>query len=304
MIGRRALLSKLSSALVAGGVVSESQQAASGAVSQNQQAGEAALDIRVNNQATLYLNVGSNTPELDFFDSFAYGGGLSLTIDETDDGVNTDARTTFEDVIQIQNTGVKDVTFMLRDDGAGVGSGSPVDFLLDGETVVGTESEFDSVGVSLAENETVSLTVEIDFMDHEPVALIDGIVTAIIEDDSFCFITTATAGESPALDSLRRFRDDSMKATSVGRGLVNLYYQISPPIAATLARHSDGLTARAVRWLVHQCATLSDRKAETDSTTVSTVLGGSLTLLYVVGCLVAGAGHLLIRGRERLSSGR
>ncbi|PSQ17817.1 serine protease [Halobacteriales archaeon QS_8_69_26] len=113
-----------------------------------------------------------------------------------------------------------------------------------------------------------------------------------------CFITTATAGEGPTLDSLRRFRDDSMAATPLGRALVGLYYRISPPIAETLDRHPESRTSEAVRSLVDLCADLSDAQAETDSRAKSVGLGVALTNLYMVGIAVAAAGHAGLRAGE------
>ncbi|AGB15117.1 subtilisin-like serine protease [Halovivax ruber XH-70] len=115
-----------------------------------------------------------------------------------------------------------------------------------------------------------------------------------------CFITTATAGEGPTLDSLRRFRDESMAATPVGRGMVGLYYRISPPIADTLERHPESLTTRATRKIVDVCASLSDRQDETDSPVESASLGVTLTALYMVGITVGASGHFGIRMREQL----
>ena len=115
-----------------------------------------------------------------------------------------------------------------------------------------------------------------------------------------CYITTATAGESDTLDSLRRFRDESMATTPVGRALVGLYYRISPPIADTLARHPESRTARATHTLVERCAELSDRQDETDSRIESAALGATLTALYTVGIAVGAGGHAGISLRERI----
>ncbi|WP_290809941.1 S8 family peptidase [Halovivax sp.] len=115
-----------------------------------------------------------------------------------------------------------------------------------------------------------------------------------------CFITTATAGEGRTLDSLRRFRDESMSATPMGRGLVGLYYRISPPIADTLAEHPESRTTRATRRLVELCASLSDEQDRTDSRVKSASLGVALTGLYAVGIAVGAGGHAGIRTRERL----
>ncbi|WP_394739109.1 S8 family peptidase [Natronococcus roseus] len=115
-----------------------------------------------------------------------------------------------------------------------------------------------------------------------------------------CFITTATTGEGHTLNSLRRFRDESMAATPVGRGLIDVYYRISPPIAGTLADHPDGRTARATRRLVERCATLSDAQEETDSRAASAALGTVLTMLYLVVVAVGAVGHAGARTRAKL----
>ena len=115
-----------------------------------------------------------------------------------------------------------------------------------------------------------------------------------------CYITTATAGEGDTLDSLRRFRDESMAATPLGKALVGLYYRISPPIADTLAAHPDSLTTHATREIVEFCAKLSDRQAETDSKVASATLGVVLTMLYLVSIGVGASGHAGISVRERI----
>ena len=121
------------------------------------------------------------------------------------------------------------------------------------------------------------------------------------DDGGFCFLTTATANDRQTLDSLRRFRDESMSATPLGRRLVWLYYRISPPIAATLDRHPDSKTAGAVRALVERCATLSDTQSETESRVESAAIGTVLTVLYMIGILTAAGGHAAIRTTERVA---
>jgi hypothetical protein len=120
------------------------------------------------------------------------------------------------------------------------------------------------------------------------------------EEFSFCFITTATADDTETLDSLRRFRDDSMTATPVGKGLVGLYYRISPPIARTLDRHPDSTEAGLTRKIIETSASLSDSQNETDSRLESATLGVALTMLYLVGLVVGVAGHASLRIRETL----
>jgi len=115
-----------------------------------------------------------------------------------------------------------------------------------------------------------------------------------------CFITTATARDTSTLNSLRRFRDESMSATPLGRGLVGLYYRISPPIAETLERHPESHTAGATRSIVQTCAALSNRQDGTDSRIESALLAVLLTQLYVVGILTAAGGHVGIRVRKLL----
>lgn len=120
------------------------------------------------------------------------------------------------------------------------------------------------------------------------------------DDGGFCFITTATAREQSTLDSLRRFRDDSMATTPVGRGLVGLYDRISPPIARALERHPESRTARLCRWYVRRCAALSDRQRDHDTRPGTAALGALVATLYVVGVLIAAAGYAGIRLSELL----
>ncbi|WP_290809944.1 S8 family peptidase [Halovivax sp.] len=116
-----------------------------------------------------------------------------------------------------------------------------------------------------------------------------------------CFITTATSGEGETLNSLRRFRDESMAATPMGRGMVGLYYRISPPIAETLAENPESRTARATRKLVEACASLSDEQDATDSRVKSASLGVALTGLYAVGIAAGAGGHAGIRTKEAIA---
>lgn len=119
----------------------------------------------------------------------------------------------------------------------------------------------------------------------------------VTQHHSACFITTATAGEGPALDSLREFRDRSLVQSAPGSALVALYYAVSPPIATTLSHHPEARTTRLVRWLVGRCATLARRQKHA-SPAVRTVLTVVLVVLYVFGVGCAALGHLAIRIRE------
>ena len=56
-----------------------------------------------------------------------------------------------------------------------------------------------------------------------------------------CFIATAAYGTETAeeIDILRDFRDDVLLQNTVGEGLVNLYYEISPPLADSISKHDS-----------------------------------------------------------------
>ena len=56
----------------------------------------------------------------------------------------------------------------------------------------------------------------------------------------WCFIATAVYQQNDAepVLVLRRFRDDVLIKSVVGRGFINLYYKLSPQIAEILVRHN------------------------------------------------------------------
>jgi len=80
----------------------------------------------------------------------------------------------------------------------------------------------------------------------------------VSEPSGGCFIATAAYGTSTAeqLDVLREFRDDVLLKSTVGSRLVDLYYQVSPPIADFISEHSfvrtlvRELLVDPVVWLV------------------------------------------------------
>lgn len=119
----------------------------------------------------------------------------------------------------------------------------------------------------------------------------------VTQHHSACFITTATAGKGATLNALRDFRDGSLARSSPGRALITVYYTVSPPIAATLARYPDAKTTQLVRWLVHQCAALARRQSHA-SRSMCIVFTVLLVALYIFGIGCAALGHIVIRIRE------
>lgn len=71
-----------------------------------------------------------------------------------------------------------------------------------------------------------------------------------------CYIATAVYGsyDAPQVLTLRRFRDQQLKKTALGRLFIRVYYRLSPPAAARLrnARHVNRLVRRCLdRWVQH-----------------------------------------------------
>ena len=56
-----------------------------------------------------------------------------------------------------------------------------------------------------------------------------------------CFIATAAYGSvlEPHVAALRRFRDEYLARTELGRAFIRYYYRQSPPVAALIARHAS-----------------------------------------------------------------
>lgn len=134
--------------------------------------------------------------------------------------------------------------------------------------------------------------------DRDDVARVE-----VIQHHAKCFVTTAVAGDERTLDALRSFRDGPLARTPVGRGLVGLYYAVSPPVAATLARHPEGRTARTVRWLIERCVRLIRRRDRARSPAARATVSTLVTLIYVVGVTFATVGSLAIRACERRGNG-
>ena len=66
-----------------------------------------------------------------------------------------------------------------------------------------------------------------------------------------CFVATAACGDpfAPEVIALSAFRDDVLLRSRVGRTFVRIYYAVSPPIAAVIAR-SALLRAIAMRVVI------------------------------------------------------
>lgn len=64
-----------------------------------------------------------------------------------------------------------------------------------------------------------------------------------------CFVADAAFSDQPyAVEPqlLRRFRDERLRKSALGRRLVGLYYRVSPPLARRISRHPR--LARVARW--------------------------------------------------------
>lgn len=70
-----------------------------------------------------------------------------------------------------------------------------------------------------------------------------------------CYIATAVYGsyDAPEVRVLRRFRDEKLKKTVLGRAFVRAYYRLSPPLAEKLrnAGWINGLVRSALNCWVH-----------------------------------------------------
>jgi very-short-patch-repair endonuclease len=70
----------------------------------------------------------------------------------------------------------------------------------------------------------------------------DGTTTGqTLQNKTNCFIATAAYGTPMAqeIDTLRRFRDSKMEPNLIGRYLITLYYNLSPPLARVIARSKN-----------------------------------------------------------------
>jgi len=96
----------------------------------------------------------------------------------------------------------------------------------------GWTGDVDTIDAPGATTTTITIYPNTDYeitANFEPVSSGDG-----------CFIATAAYGTSTAeqLDVLREFRDDVLLKSTVGSQLVDLYYQVSPPVADFISANS------------------------------------------------------------------
>jgi polyhydroxybutyrate depolymerase len=89
-----------------------------------------------------------------------------------------------------------------------------------------------------AANTTITINPDVDSQDYEIKANFQ--IESEEPPSGGCFIATAAYGTSTAeqLDVLREFRDSVLLESTVGSRLVDLYYQMSPPVADFISENS------------------------------------------------------------------
>lgn len=86
---------------------------------------------------------------------------------------------------------------------------------------------------------------------------------------SKCFIATAVHGEnSIEVLTLRKFRDQTLSATALGRAFIAIYTRSSPPLAAFIAE-KPRLRNLAERLIVKPAYSFALRRAGSDATASS-----------------------------------
>lgn len=268
-----------------------------------QQGGTAKVSITITNDADSTLSLTTNQ-------GFQGDPGEFVSSEkpiELSAEVNQDAVTIIENILRVTNDTDGEKTFKIDDYS---GPEGVLDFQVDSQSVIALPQS-ESGGRELSGGESVPLTVAVDMTDHsesvtEEVSLVTESGSASGSEStsggggSSCVITTAAASDPATLSSLRRFRDDSMSRSRVGRGLLALYYRLGPPVAATLDQHPESRTRRTVRQIVRGCATLADRQCQTQSRVRSALITATLVTVYAVGGLVGLAGHVIIQATERV----
>lgn len=144
------------------------------------------------------------------------------------------------------------------------------------------------------------LADSMDFADDETTRYRKGEVVhvEVQQHHPKCFITTAVA-DAATLNTLRGFRNDVMATSTIGQPLLRIYDLLSPRIAQKLARNPNSRTARAVRWFVNLSAAVEQERHRRPY--LSRALKVAITVLYLVGLIVAISGSLAITIRNILT---
>jgi len=101
-------------------------------------------------------------------------------------------------------------------------------------------------------------------------------------DDGWCFIATAAYGSylDSHVDVLREFRDSYLMKNPVGRGLVTVYYRLSPPVAQLIDDHpSLKPIVRAGLW---PAVALSTVAVSTTLAQKIAIVGGLALVFYTL----------------------
>jgi len=101
-------------------------------------------------------------------------------------------------------------------------------------------------------------------------------------DDGWCFIATAAYGSylDSHVDILREFRDSYLMTNPVGRGLVTVYYRLSPPVAQLIDDHpSLKPIVRAGLW---PAVALSTVAVSTTLAQKIAIVGGLALVFYTL----------------------
>ena len=114
----------------------------------------------------------------------------------------------------------------------------------------------DSLGVDYSSASSSSIGMQNSGTASYRMSAVPDEAPAPVRKKEGCYIATAVYGsyDAPQVLTLRRFRDERLKKTALGRLFIRVYYRLSPPAAAWLrnARHVNRLVRRCLnRWVQH-----------------------------------------------------